>query len=101
MNLVAKEFIASRNDGKGKLVLSQFTGASRELSEAFLVNPFNREQFAEEIYRAFTVNGEEEGRRMAKMRETVKTNNIYRWAGKILSELLRFEFKEDAYETSL
>jgi trehalose 6-phosphate synthase len=101
MNLVAKEFVASRTDDGGRLVLSQFTGASRELTDAFQINPYDREQFAEEIYRALSINDDEAKRRMAKMRDVVRTNNIYRWAGKNLAEMLKFEFREEAYETSL
>ncbi len=94
MNLVAKEFLSSRCDEKGMLVLSQFTGASRELTDAVLVNPYDREEFSEGIYTALTLPEEERSKRMAKMREIVKNQNIFRWAGKVISELLKFEFKE-------
>jgi trehalose 6-phosphate synthase len=94
MNLVAKEFISSRTDEKGMLILSQFAGASRELNDAFLVNPYDREQFCDAIYNALEMKEDERVKLMAKMRETVSQNNIYRWAGKIISELLKFEFKE-------
>lgn len=95
MNLVAKEFISSRSDGEGVLVLSQFTGASRELEEAILVNPYDRTQFAEAIFEALSFNEEDRKRRMVKLRATVERNNIYRWAGKNLSELFKIEFKEE------
>ena len=94
MNLVAKEFVASRSDEKGMIVLSQFTGAARELTEAVLVNPFNREEFSEGIYKALMMPLEERKKRMNKMRENLKAFNIFRWAGKIISELLKFEFQE-------
>ncbi len=94
MNLVAKEFVSSRVDNSGILMLSQFTGAARELQDAVLVNPYDVEQFSEAIYHAFTLNEKEAKKRMKKMRQAVKDSNIYRWAGKILSELLKFEFKE-------
>ncbi|MDP2653485.1 MAG: trehalose-6-phosphate synthase [Candidatus Omnitrophota bacterium] len=94
MNLVAKEYVASRTDEGGMLVLSQFTGAARELTDAVLVNPYDREEFCEGIYKALTLSEEDRARRMGKMRETIRTANIYRWAGKIISELLKFEFKE-------
>lgn len=94
MNLVAKEFLSSRSDEKGMLVLSQFTGAARELTDAILVNPFDREQFSDGIYNALNLTDEERGKRMLKMRDTIHQNNIFRWAGKIISELLKFEFKE-------
>ena len=94
MNLVAKEFLSSRTDEKGMLVLSQFTGAARELTDAVLVNPYDRENFGEGIYQALTLSKDESSKRIVKLRETVQQSNIYRWAGKILSELLKFEFKE-------
>lgn len=94
MNLVAKEFVSSRTDNAGSLVLSQFTGAARELDGAVLVNPYDRENISDGIWEALNLGQEEQQKRMAKMRETVSTNNIYRWAGKIMSELLKFEFKE-------
>ncbi|RJP28261.1 MAG: trehalose-6-phosphate synthase [Candidatus Omnitrophota bacterium] len=94
MNLVAKEFISSRSDEQGVLVLSQFTGASRELTDAILVNPYDREQFSEKIFEALSLNTEEQKRRMSKMRQHISQYNIFRWAGKVLSELLKFEFKE-------
>lgn len=94
MNLVAKEFLSSRTDEMGMLVLSQFTGASRELTDAILVNPYDREQFSEAILNALNLSEEELKKRVAKMRQVIQENNIFRWAGKIISELLKFEFKE-------
>jgi trehalose 6-phosphate synthase len=94
MNLVAKEFVASRFDGDGVLILSQFTGAARELTDALLVNPFSVEETAETMRQALEMTQEERRRRMQKMRDLVASNNIYRWAGKFLSALLRFEFAE-------
>ncbi|HBR14929.1 MAG TPA: trehalose-6-phosphate synthase [Candidatus Omnitrophica bacterium] len=94
MNLVAKEYVAARKDEKGALVLSQFTGAARELTEAVLINPYDREQFSEGLWTALNFTEEERGKRMRKMREVLKVNNIFRWSGKIISELLSFEFKE-------
>ncbi len=94
MNLVAKEFLSSRADEMGMLVLSQFTGASRELTDAILVNPYDREQFSEAIFSALNLSEEELKKRVAKMRQVIQENNIFHWAGKIISELLKFEFKE-------
>jgi trehalose 6-phosphate synthase len=94
MNLVAKEFVSARSDDCGVLLLSQFTGASRELREALLVNPYDPESFADALAQAFEMPREEQEKRMRKMRETVAQQNIYRWAGKVLSELLKFEFQE-------
>ncbi len=94
MNLVAKEYVSARTDNTGVLMLSQFTGAARELSGAVMINPYDIEQFSEAIYKAFSLDEKDQKKRMKKMRQVVKNNNIYRWAGKILSELLKFEFKE-------
>ncbi len=94
MNLVAKEYIASCSDAKGMLILSQFTGAARELLDAILINPYDRMQFSEGLYQALMMPEEERAKRMGKMREQIMVNNIYRWAGRIISELLKFEFKE-------
>jgi alpha,alpha-trehalose-phosphate synthase [UDP-forming] len=92
MNLVAKEFVGSRFDEDGVLILSSFAGASRELTDAILVNPFDEEGMAESIRQALEMPEEARKKRMQKMRAAVAENNIYRWAGKILSSLLKFEF---------
>lgn len=95
LNLVAKEFVSTRFDGDGVLILSQFTGAARELTDALLVNPFAIDQIADTIRTAIEMPENERRRRMKKLRESVANNNIYRWAGKILSALLRFDFPEN------
>lgn len=94
MNLVAKEFIASRYDEDGVLILSTFTGASRELTDALLVNPFDVDECAEAIYSSLVMPAEERRRRMQRMRAVVAKNNIYRWAARVLSSLLKFEFPQ-------
>jgi alpha,alpha-trehalose-phosphate synthase [UDP-forming] len=94
MNLVAKEFVASRADGDGVLILSRFTGAARELSSAVLVNPFAVDEGADAIRQALEMPEEERRKRMQKLRGMVAENNIYRWAGKLLSTLVQFEFPE-------
>ncbi|MEN6458532.1 MAG: trehalose-6-phosphate synthase [Thermoguttaceae bacterium] len=86
MNLVAKEFVASRDDEQGVLVLSQFTGAARELTDALLVNPYSADGFAEALYYALTMPPAEQQQRMARMQQRTNDNNIYRWAGTLLSE---------------
>ena len=96
MNLVAKEFVTSRLDGDGVLILSRFTGAARELTDAMLVNPFAVDEMAEAIRLALEMPEEERRKRMQRMRKMVADNNIYRWAGKLLSALLKFEFPENA-----
>ena len=95
MNLVAKEYVASRDDGDGALILSRFTGAARELGDALLVNPYSEEECAAAIHQALTMPETERRRRMQRMRDAVEHNNIYRWAGKIVSALLKFEFAEN------
>ena len=87
MNLVAKEFVAAKKDLKGALVLSQFTGASRELTDAVLVNPYSIEDFADSIKLAIEMPEEEKKRRMEAMRKVVSENNIYRWAADLITEL--------------
>jgi len=92
MNLVAKEYVASRIDDDGVLILSDFAGASRELTDALVVNPFSEEESVEAIRQALAMPEDERRKRMRKMRAVVAENNIYRWAGKIISALLKFEF---------
>ncbi|HEY1375418.1 MAG TPA: trehalose-6-phosphate synthase [Gemmataceae bacterium] len=86
MNLVAKEFIAARADEQGVLVLSRFTGAARELTEAVLVNPFDVGGLADGLHDVLSQPAEEQRRRMRKLRARIMDNNIYRWAGMLLSE---------------
>ena len=94
LNLVAKEFVASRSDNDGVLILSQFTGAARELTAALLINPFSIEEISDAIFDALTMPESERKKRMLKLREAVFQNNIYRWAGKFFSALLKFETQE-------
>lgn len=89
MNLVAKEFIASRDDEDGVLILSQFTGASRELKDAIIVNPYDIENMADATYMAITMPEDERKARMSKMRKIVKERNIYRWTKDLISALIR------------
>ena len=88
MNLVAKEFVASRVDGDGVLILSQFAGAAAELREAILINPFAIDEFARKIKEAIEMPEAERQRRMKTMRETVASNNIYWWGASIVSRLI-------------
>jgi len=87
MNLVAKEFIAAKYDLSGILLLSRFTGAARELTDAVPINPYAIEEFAESIRGAIEMPAEEKRRRMARMREIVSKNNVYFWAANIITEL--------------
>jgi trehalose-6-phosphate synthase len=92
MNLVAKEYVASRFDENGVLILSPFTGSSKELTDALLVNPYATDQFAEAIKTAIEMPGAEKLKRMRKMRDIVRENNIYKWAADIISDLVKIEF---------
>ncbi len=87
MNLVAKEYIASKPNLNGALILSRFTGASRELTDAISINPYSIEDFADAIKEAIELPEEEKRRRMENMRRIISENNIYRWAGDIVTEL--------------
>src|SRR5580704_8499476 len=87
MNLVAKEFVAAREDGRGVLILSTFAGAARELTDALLVNPYDILQLAEAIHQALEMPEVEQAKRMQWMRRAVREHNIYRWAAHLLSEL--------------
>jgi trehalose 6-phosphate synthase len=86
MNLVAKEFVAARDDEDGVLILSTFAGASRELPEALLVNPFDVGETAAAMLNAMQMRRDERRIRMKAMRRTVKENNVYRWAGRMLMD---------------
>jgi trehalose-6-phosphate synthase len=87
MNLVAKEFVAARQDDQGVLILSRFTGASHELADALVVNPYDTQEVAHAIHRALEMAPDERRARMQRMRATVRERNIYRWAGGLIGEL--------------
>ena len=84
MNLLAKELVAARDDERGVLVLSQFTGAARELPEALIVNPYDADQCAAALHLALTMAPSEQRDRMRLMRGLVAAFNVYRWAGRML-----------------
>ncbi|OIQ92989.1 trehalose-phosphate synthase [mine drainage metagenome] len=84
MNLVTKEFIAARDDNRGVLILSQFTGAAGELPEALIVNPYDADQCAAALHLALTMPQAEQRDRMRLMRGLVREFNVYRWAGRML-----------------
>ena len=100
MNLVAKEFLAERSDERGVLILSQFTGAARELRDALLVNPYDVDQTAEAIRAALEMDPEDEHLRVQRMRRTIKDRNIYHWAVSLITELcdVRLDMAEEAHE---
>jgi trehalose 6-phosphate synthase/phosphatase len=94
MNLVAKEFVAARDDEDGVLILSTFAGAARELVEAILVNPFDVAETAAAIRRALEMPREQRRQRMQLMRRTIKENNVYRWAGRMLMDAARIRQRQ-------
>ena len=93
MNLVAKEFVASRDDEQGVLILSQFTGAARELAESLTVNPYDIEQSAAALHVALSMSPEEQRARMRSMRHLVQEFNVYRWAGRMLIDGARMRHR--------
>ena len=101
MNLVAKEFVAARQDEQGVLILSRFTGASHELGDALLVNPYDTQEVAHAIHRALEMTPEERHARMRRMRATVRERNIYRWAGGLIAALCAIRTTDDAHKPSL
>jgi trehalose 6-phosphate synthase len=94
MNLVAKEFAAARDDESGVLILSSFAGASRELSEALLVNPFDPHSMGETLHQALLMPRSEQAQRMRVMRDHIRTRNVYRWAGKMLLDAEQLRKKQ-------
>jgi alpha,alpha-trehalose-phosphate synthase [UDP-forming] len=94
MNLVSKEFIAARDDERGVLILSRFAGAARELTEALIVNPYHVEETADALRQALDMPPAEQRERMASLRGTVREFNVYRWAGRMLSDAARLRLRE-------
>jgi trehalose 6-phosphate synthase len=91
MNLVAKEYIAAKNDLNGVLLLSQFTGAARELRDAILINPYDRESFADALNQSLSMGLEEKQSRLRAMREYLAETNIFYWAGSFVTELTKIQ----------
>ncbi|TGQ72721.1 MAG: trehalose-6-phosphate synthase [Mesorhizobium sp.] len=100
MNLVAKEFVAARDDEQGVLMLSMFAGASKELLESLIVNPYDATMMAEALLQALTMASDEQRQRMRRMREIVRDNNVYRWAGSMLLDAARLR-KRDALDRAM
>jgi len=98
MNLVAKEFVAAREDERGALILSTFAGAAHELPDALLVNPYDVQQVANAVRHALEMPEDEQMLRMGRMRQSVREHNVFRWAAHLLSDLT--EIRIDAQERS-
>jgi len=94
MNLVAKEFLAARDDEQGVLVLSKFTGAARELAEALIVNPYDLEEASAALALALRMPPEEQRARVRAMRQQISEMNVYRWAGRMLLDASRLRARE-------
>ncbi|MGH9678853.1 MAG: trehalose-6-phosphate synthase, partial [Candidatus Acidiferrales bacterium] len=94
MNLVAKEFAAAREDERGVLILSQFTGAARELTEALIVNPYDADEASDALATALTMAPDEQRERMRSMRAFLAEFNVYRWAGRMLVDAARLRRRE-------
>ena len=94
MNLVAKEFVAARDDEQGVLLLSSFAGASRELSEALIVNPYDTQGMAEAIDAALRMESGIQRDRMREMRDLVRQRNVHRWAAQMLLDAARLRRRE-------
>ena len=95
MNLVAKEFVAARDDEQGVLLLSMFAGASKELLEALIVNPYDAAMMSDALLQALTMTPSEQEQRMKSMREIVRDNNVYRWAGSMLLDAARLRKRNE------
>lgn len=93
MNLVCKEFVAARDDLQGVLILSRFAGAARELAEALIVNPYHVEETADALNRAALMPPAEQRERMASLRSTVREFNVFRWAGRMLTDASRWRMR--------
>jgi trehalose 6-phosphate synthase len=98
MNLVAKEFVSARDDERGVLILSQFTGASRELPEALIVNPYDSDQCATALHVALSMPAADQRARMRLMRSLVREFNVYRWAGRMLLDAARMRRRDRVLE---
>jgi trehalose 6-phosphate synthase len=94
MNLVAKEFVAARDDERGVLILSQFTGAARELTEALIVNPYDIDEASAALATALNMSPHEQRERMRSMRAFLAEFNVYRWAGRMLVDAARLRRRE-------
>lgn len=100
MNLVAKEFVAARDDLDGVLLLSERTGAAEELKDAVIMNPRDIAGFVDAIERAISMPAEERADRMRKMRRVVADHDVFVWASGILDNLERIDGRRKMWNTS-
>ena len=93
MKLIAKEFVASRDDEQGVLILSQFAGASREFPETLIANPYNIDQWTSALHAELEMPKEEQRARMRSMQSLIQEFNIFRWAGRMLIDAARLRHR--------
>jgi trehalose 6-phosphate synthase len=93
MNLVAKEFVAARNDEQGVLVLSELTGAAQELRDAIQINPYDKQAFTAALRQAVGMAPNEHRERMRRLRRVVAGRDVFAWATEILDNLERLRSK--------
>lgn len=101
MNLISKEFIASRTDKKGVLILSEMTGAAQELDEAIIINPNNIEEISQSMIVALEMSEAEQGRRLAVMQNRIKGYNVFVWAEDFLTTLDSVKKKQDRLRANM
>jgi len=101
MNLIAKEYIATKKDGRGVLVLSEMAGAMAELSEAIIVNPNNREEVADSMKEALTMSADEQIERMDIMKKRLKRYNVVTWAKDFLSSLSKIKNEQNKISSKI
>ena len=101
MNLVAKEYVATRREGTGVLILSEMAGAAKELAEAIIINPNNREEIAVALREALGTSAEEQRRRNRTMQQRLRRYDVMRWAGDFVSELLSMQEVRDRIRAKL
>ena len=101
MNLIAKEFVASRKDKRGVIILSEFAGSAKELGEAFIVNPNSIDELTNAIEKAFEISEEEQKERISSMQERLKRYNIIKWGNDFLTTLESINEKKFKFSTQL
>src|SRR3970282_1614529 len=101
MNLVAKEYIATRKDGTGVLILSEMAGAAKELAEAIIINPNNREEIAEALREALGTSVEEQRRRNQIMQRRLRRYDVTRWADDFVRALLAIKDEQNRLQARL
>lgn len=101
MNLVAKEYVATRKEGTGVLILSEMAGAAKELAEAIIINPNNREEIAEALREALETSVEEQKKRNQIMQHRLRRYNVNRWADDFIRALLAIKDEQKQLQARL